>query len=113
LSAYVSIGNICYCILLLPIQVIWTTALNASATPSDDSWIIDSGASDHMTGIFSLFSSYNLCSSREKVRIANGSLSSVSGKGSISITPSMSLSSVLHIPDFAANYCPLLVLPVS
>jgi hypothetical protein len=50
-----------------------------------------------------LFSSYKLCSSREKVRIANGSLSSVSGKGSISISPSMSLSSVLHIIDFAAN----------
>jgi transposase InsO family protein len=80
-----------------------TTALNASATPSDDSWIIDSGASDHMTGISSLFSSYKLCSNREKVRIANGSLSSVSGKGSISVSPSMSLSSVLHIPDFAAN----------
>jgi hypothetical protein len=27
-----------------------TTALNASATPSDDSWIIDFGASNHMTG---------------------------------------------------------------
>jgi hypothetical protein len=80
-----------------------TTALNASATPSDDSWIIDSGAFDHMTSISSLFSSYNLCSSRENVRIANGSLSSVFGKGSIFVSPSMSLSYVLHIPDFAAN----------
>jgi hypothetical protein len=56
-----------------------------------------------MTGISSLHSSYNLCSRREKVRIANGSLSLVSGKGSIFVSSSMSLSSVLHIHDFAAN----------
>lgn len=79
-----------------------TTALNASIT-SNDSWIIDSGASNHMTDVSFLFSSYNLYSSREKVRIANGSLSLVFGKGSIFVSPSMSLSFVLHIPNFAAN----------
>jgi hypothetical protein len=79
------------------------TTLNASATHSDDPWVIDSGASDHMTGMSSLFSSYNPCSSKEKVRIADGSLSPVSGKGSISVTPYMSLSFVLHVPDFATN----------
>lgn len=42
------------------------TALNASTTPSDDFWIIDLGASDHMTNIFSFFSSYNLCSGKGK-----------------------------------------------
>jgi len=56
------------------------TTLNASATPSDDSWVIDSGASDHMTSMSPLFPSYNPCSSRDKVRIADGSLSPVSGK---------------------------------
>ena len=65
-----------------------TTTLNASTTPSNNSWIIDSGASDHMTGISFLFSSYNIYSSMEKVRIANGSLSLVFGKGSIFVSPS-------------------------
>lgn len=45
--------------------------LNASSTKSEDPWIIDLGASYHIIGISSLFSSYNFCFSREKVRIAN------------------------------------------
>jgi hypothetical protein len=35
------------------------TALDASTIVADDSWINDKGASDHMTGISSLFSSYS------------------------------------------------------
>jgi hypothetical protein len=79
------------------------TALNASVTPSDDPWVIDFGAFDHMIGMSPLFSSYNPCSGRDKVRIADGSLSPVSGKGSVSVTPSMTLAFVLHIPNLAAN----------
>jgi hypothetical protein len=79
------------------------TALNASATPSDDPWVIDSGASDHMTGMSPLFSSYNPCSCRDKVRIADGSLSPISGKGFVSVTPSMTLAFVLHVTNLVAN----------
>jgi hypothetical protein len=79
------------------------TALNASATPPDDPWVIDLGASDHMTGMSHLFSSYNPCSGRDKVRIADGSLSPISSKGSVSVTPSMTLTSVLHVPNLAVN----------
>jgi len=75
------------------------TALNASATLPDDLWVINSGDSDHMTGMSSLFSSYNPCLGRDKVRIANGSLSPVSSKGSIFMT----LASVLHVPNLTAN----------
>jgi hypothetical protein len=78
-------------------------ALNASITHSDDPRVIDSGASYNMIGMSSLFSSYIPCSGREKVRIADGSLSLVSSKGSISSTPYMTLFSVLHVPDFAPN----------
>ena len=56
------------------------TALHASGTPSEDPWVIDSGAFDHITGTSPLFMSYNPCSGRDKVRIADGSLSLVSGK---------------------------------
>jgi hypothetical protein len=77
--------------------------VNASATPPDDLWVIDFSASDHMTGMSPLFSSYNPCSDRDKVIIANNSLSPKSGKGSISVTPSMTLASVLHVPKLAAN----------
>jgi hypothetical protein len=79
------------------------TALNAFATPSNDPWVIDSGASDHMTGMSPLFSSYNPCSGRDKVRIAHGSLSPVSGKRFVSVTPSMTLAFVFHVPNLVAN----------
>jgi hypothetical protein len=79
------------------------TILNASATPFDDPWVIDSGASDHMTGMSPLFSPYNPYSGKDKVRIADGSLSPVSGKGFVSVTPSMTLASVLHVPNLVAN----------
>jgi len=55
------------------------SALNASTTPPDDPWVIDSGTTDHITGMSPLFSSYNPCSGRDKARIAYGSLSPVSG----------------------------------
>ncbi|XP_058188017.1 uncharacterized protein LOC131304703 [Rhododendron vialii] len=44
-------------------------------------WIIDSGASDHMTGCSFVFYSYSTCSGKDKVRIADGSFSAISGKG--------------------------------
>jgi hypothetical protein len=50
LSAFVSPGNICYCI-ILAYTGDSTIVLNAFATPSDDSWTIHFGASNHMTCI--------------------------------------------------------------
>lgn len=76
---------------------------NAFTVSSSIPWIIDSGASDHMTGCSSIFDSYLTCSGKDKVRIADGSFSAISGKGSVRFSPSISLSSVLHIPNFATN----------
>ncbi|KAK4847955.1 hypothetical protein QYF36_019274 [Acer negundo] len=42
-------------------------------------WVIDSGASDHMTNISSLFNIYSPCSGNKKVCIADDSLSSIAG----------------------------------
>ncbi|KAF5942914.1 hypothetical protein HYC85_020556 [Camellia sinensis] len=44
-------------------------------------WIIDSGASDHMSGSSDLFSVYKPSSGQDKVRIADGTVSSISGTG--------------------------------
>ena len=66
-------------------------------------WIIDSGASDHMTSISSLFDSYYPCPGNKKVRVADGSLSSIAGKGSIKISGTIELKNVLHVPKLSCN----------
>ncbi|RVX21382.1 hypothetical protein CK203_001939 [Vitis vinifera] len=47
-------------------------------------WIVDSGASDHMTDAHHLFSTYSPCAGNLKVKIADGTLSPVAGKGNLS-----------------------------
>ncbi|RVW39537.1 Retrovirus-related Pol polyprotein from transposon RE1 [Vitis vinifera] len=59
-------------------------------------WIIDSGATDHMTGSSQIFSSYKPCAGNKKIKIADGSLSAIAGKGSVFISPSLTLHNVLH-----------------
>lgn len=44
---------------------------NDSGINNSSSWIIDSGATDHMAGSHTLFSSYSTCSGKDKVRIVN------------------------------------------
>lgn len=70
------------------------SSLNAASIGNlavfDDPWILDSGAFDHMTGFSSLLSSYHLCSSKEKVRKVDDSLS-------------MPLPFVLHVLNFVPN----------
>ena len=66
-------------------------------------WIIDSGASDHMTSTSNFFLSYTPCAGHEKVRIADGTFSPIAGKGSVQISPSICLKSVLHVPKLACN----------
>ncbi|KAF7815266.1 Retrovirus-related Pol polyprotein from transposon TNT 1-94 [Senna tora] len=60
------------------------------------SWIIDSGANRHMTSSSKVFSNYSSLTNGENVRIADGSISSVRGIGSMSCTPDLTLSSVLR-----------------
>lgn len=66
-------------------------------------WFIDQEASDHMTCFSHLFSSYSTCSGMDKVRVADGLLSSISWKCSIQCFLTMSLSLVLHVPNFSTN----------
>ena len=50
------------------------------------SWIIDLGASDHMTSNHTLLVDYIPCHGKLKIRIADGSLSPVAGKGNSKIS---------------------------
>lgn len=66
-------------------------------------WIIDSGATDHMTGSSKKISSYSPCAGNQKVKIADGSLSAIAGKGSIILSPSLTLHDVLQVPKLSCN----------
>lgn len=73
--------------------------------PKDD-WIIDTGASDHMTESSTVFSSYTTCDEGIRVLVADGKVSTAMGQGTI-MAADLSLNSILYVPDFRYNFCPL------
>ncbi|TYJ23257.1 hypothetical protein E1A91_A08G179000v1 [Gossypium mustelinum] len=46
---------------------------------------------------------YTTCPSKDNVRIADGSLTSISGTGFVVCTPNITLSFILHVPKFPVN----------
>ena len=66
-------------------------------------WIIDSGATDHMTSSPSLFSVYKPCAGNQKIKITDGSLLAIAGKGSIILSLTLTLHNVLHVPNLSCN----------
>ena len=75
------------------------TFLYSSSSPS---WVIDSGASDHMTGNSSLLSHTSSPCSPSFVTVANGTKTPVQGKGTVT-TSDLTLSDVLYLPEFPFN----------
>jgi transposase InsO family protein len=75
------------------------TCLHSSSSPS---WVIDSGASDHMTGNSSLLSHTSSPCSPSFVTVANGTKTLVQGKGTVT-TSDLTLSDVLYLPEFPFN----------
>ena len=84
---------------------------NALHVNSLQPWIIDSGAFDHMAGLSNVFSTYNPCSEKDKVRTADGTQSSISSKGVVNISSSLALFSILHVPISQLTCFPLVALP--
>ena len=77
-------------------------ALSVSTISSNNTWIIDSGATDHMT-----FNSQNFShrspTETKNVSYADGTPTPVHGAGSVSLSSSLNLSSVLHVPTLSNN----------
>ena len=74
-----------------------------ACTKSSGFWILDSGATDHMTGTSQLFSSYKPVAGNFKVKIADGSYANVAGKGPIPLSSNLTLKDVLHVPTLSYN----------
>ena len=68
-------------------------------------WILDSGASRHVTGKLNEFTSYTPYSHSYKgtIKTADGTPRSIRGIGTVQCTPNITLSSVLHVPSFSVN----------
>ena len=72
-------------------------------TNSYKPYIIDSKATDHMTGSFTSFTTYVPCAGNMKVQIVNELYTPVARKGTISLTKTIFLESVLHVPNLSCN----------
>ena len=75
---------------------------NMSAPVSNSGWIIDSGATDHMTFDSRQVSPFKPFS-QKFVSIANGTLIRIIGEGSLSLTDTLNLDSVLVVPSLDYN----------
>ncbi|GAV65858.1 hypothetical protein CFOL_v3_09372 [Cephalotus follicularis] len=80
-----------------------SSVYNVSSLPSSSKWCLDSSANEHMTSSSEVFDSYTPCFGRGKIRVADDSLSLISGKGRVLCAPSISLSFVLHVLGLCAN----------
>ena len=70
---------------------------------SSSNRVIDSGATDHMTGNFSLFTTFQSHPSSSIVTLADGSKSCVLEWGTINHTPLIPLTYVISLPHFSFN----------
>nr|KYP43794.1 hypothetical protein KK1_034774 [Cajanus cajan] len=77
--------------------------LSFNASNTENIWIIDSSATDHMTPHSPYFSSYTTSSSNQHITIANGSHTPVIGCGNIQLQSSLLLKNVLHVPQLSNN----------
>nr|XP_009785731.1 PREDICTED: uncharacterized protein LOC104233960 [Nicotiana sylvestris] len=74
----------------------------SQSSPSE-SWVIDSGASDHISGNKSLFTSISYSQSLPTVTMVNGSQAMTTAIGQASPLPSLPLDSVLYVPGSPFN----------
>ena len=79
------------------------SAFNVSDKVPCDSWIIDSGASDHMTNSPHKFISYIPCPSTRKITLADGSDTTVAGLGNVFLNDHITLKGVLHVPKLCSS----------
>jgi Retrotransposon gag protein/Zinc knuckle len=80
-----------------------TLALASIFTSRSPDWIVDSGASQHVTGATREFSSYTHLAVPESIQTADGTAQPVIGKGTVQCTNTLTLSNVLHAPSFPMN----------
>ena len=73
---------------------------------SRSEWILDFGASKYVTGAQNEFLKYKQYPSthKETIQTADGTCQPIKGIGTVNCTPSINLTSVLHVPSFPVIY---------
>lgn len=66
-------------------------------------WIVDTGASDHMTSEVKMFDSYLPLAGGRSIQTATGSSSPIVGTGTVYLSDKLHLDSVLHVPHLSCN----------
>ena len=67
------------------------------------SWIVDTGALDHMTYNSKLFTHLHSLNTPVHITLPDGSHKTVTHSGSVILSPHLTLSHVLYVPDFKFN----------
>ena len=66
-------------------------------------WILDSGATDHITPNLNVFETYEPLETTKQITMANGTLVPIQGQGKVNLGPKLSIKQVLHIPNLSTN----------
>ncbi|CAA0824779.1 Unknown protein, partial [Striga hermonthica] len=80
-----------------------TQPLEGNITAFSRSWILDSGASEHMTGHLELLTNCTPIRGPCPITTANGTNSHATFRGTVSFSPIFKLHNVLYIPGFTCN----------
>jgi hypothetical protein len=78
------------------------SSYHTSISPPPHTWIIDTGAIDHMINSISLFTSITTTLST-KVKLPNGQFALVTHIGTVQISAHLTLTNVLCVPSFSFN----------
>lgn len=77
-----------------------SSSVNTIGTNIHSEWIINTGATDHITSSFDIL--INLISIHSIIHVPNGKTSIITHKGTVRLTDHILLHNVLHVPEFIA-----------
>ena len=66
-------------------------------------WVIDSDVTNHITYCSQLFYKYIPSVGNRKIRITDGTFSTIAGSGTVRVSPTITLENVLHVPKLSCN----------
>lgn len=75
----------------------------SSVSLSKDLWVVDSGATHHVTGFREVFSDFTDFSNHKSVEVANGQYSEVLGCGTVVLSNTIALHDVLYVPEIECS----------